>query len=83
MFQMVRLLKNIQFINAVGDQVNMNQKENLDMQYDIHYTMEFLSSHELKVKIGRFTKHLLHGEQLYISEEMIKWNIDLRQVCWT
>ncbi|XP_027263288.1 vomeronasal type-2 receptor 116-like isoform X2 [Cricetulus griseus] len=79
-WQMVRLLKNIQFINAVGDQVNMNQKENLDMQYDIHYTMEFLSSHELKVKIGRFTKHLLHGEQLYISEEMIKWNIDLRQI---
>ncbi|XP_051047713.1 vomeronasal type-2 receptor 116-like [Phodopus roborovskii] len=79
-WKMVHYLKNIQFTNPVGDQVNMNQKENQDMKYDIYYNMDFLPSHELKVKIGKFTKHLLHGQQLYVSKEMIKWNIDLSQI---
>ncbi|OBS73213.1 hypothetical protein A6R68_12210, partial [Neotoma lepida] len=69
--------QNIQFINPVGDQVDMNQKENQDLEYDIHYTMNFLPNLGFKVKIGKFSKHLLHGQQLYMSEEMIKWNTDL------
>uniref|UniRef100_A0A8C8W1G4 G-protein coupled receptors family 3 profile domain-containing protein n=1 Tax=Peromyscus maniculatus bairdii TaxID=230844 RepID=A0A8C8W1G4_PERMB len=79
-WQMVHFLKNIQFINPVGDQVNMNQKENQYVEYDIHYSIEFLPNLGLKVKIGKFSKHLPHGQQLYMSEEMIKWNIDLRQI---
>lgn len=59
---MVLFLKNIQFINPVGNEVNMNQKENQDMEYDIHYTMEFLPNIGLKVKIGKFSKHLPHGQ---------------------
>ncbi|XP_042125971.2 vomeronasal type-2 receptor 116-like [Peromyscus maniculatus bairdii] len=79
-WQMIHFLKNIQFINLVGDQVNMNQKENQNVDYDIHYTIHFVHNHALKVKIGKFSKHLLHGQQLYMSEEMIKWNIDLNQI---
>ncbi|XP_076422005.1 vomeronasal type-2 receptor 116-like [Peromyscus maniculatus bairdii] len=79
-WQMVHFLKNIQFINPVGDQVNMNQKEKQYVEYDIHYSIEFFPNLGLKVKIGKFSKHLPHGPQLYMSEEMIKWNIDLRQI---
>ncbi|XP_028718977.1 vomeronasal type-2 receptor 116-like [Peromyscus leucopus] len=79
-WQMVHVLKNIQFINPVGDLVNMNQKENQDVEYDIHHTMEFLPNLGFKMKIGKFSKHLLHEQQLYMSEEMIKWNIDLSQI---
>ncbi|XP_027263737.1 vomeronasal type-2 receptor 116-like [Cricetulus griseus] len=79
-WQMVQFLKNIQFMNPVGNQVNMNQKENQDMKYDIHYTMDFLSHIGFKVEVGIFSKHLLHTQQFYVSEEIIKWNIDLRQI---
>ncbi|XP_076421922.1 vomeronasal type-2 receptor 116-like [Peromyscus maniculatus bairdii] len=79
-WQMVHFLKNIQFINPVGDLLNMNQKEKQDVVYDIHYSFEFVHNFALKVKIGTFSKHLLHGQQLYMSEEMIKWNIDLNQI---
>nr|XP_042125957.1 vomeronasal type-2 receptor 116-like [Peromyscus maniculatus bairdii] len=78
-WQMVHFLKNIQFINPVGDQVNMNQKENRDVEYNIHYTMDFVPNVGLKVNVGKFSKHLPRGQQLYMSEEMIEWNINLRQ----
>ncbi|XP_003512221.1 vomeronasal type-2 receptor 116-like [Cricetulus griseus] len=79
-WQVVNFLKTIQFINPIGKQVNMNLKENQDMKYDIHYTMDFLPYHGLKVKIGKFSKHLLHSQQFHVSEEIIKWNIDLRKI---
>ncbi|CAH6776995.1 unknown_gene_8697 [Phodopus roborovskii] len=79
-WKMVHFLKNIQFINPVGDEVNMNQKENQDVEYDIGYIMEFLPHIGFMLKIGKFSKHLPRGQQLYVSEEMIEWNINLRQI---
>ncbi|KAL1774353.1 vomeronasal type-2 receptor 116-like, partial [Sigmodon hispidus] len=55
---MVHFLKNIQFMNPVGDQVNMNQRDTLDVEYDIHYTIDFWPNLGLKVNIGKFSKHL-------------------------
>ncbi|XP_040589941.1 vomeronasal type-2 receptor 116-like [Mesocricetus auratus] len=79
-WKILHFLKNLQFINPVGDKVNMNQKESQDVEYDIHYTMEFLQNLGLRVKIGKFSKHLPHGQQLYMSEEMLELNINLRQI---
>ncbi|XP_051047674.1 vomeronasal type-2 receptor 116-like [Phodopus roborovskii] len=79
-WQMVHYLKNLQFKNPVKNQVNTNQKENQDIMYDIHYTMDFLPNHGLKVKIGEFSKYLPHSQPLHMSEEMIKWYIHLRQI---
>lgn len=36
----------------------------------------------LKVKIGKFTQYLPHPQQLLVSDEMIEWATDIRQVCW-
>ncbi|XP_040587807.1 vomeronasal type-2 receptor 116-like [Mesocricetus auratus] len=78
-WQMVPFLKNIQFINPAGDQVNLNQKANLNTEYDIHHTMDFLPKLGLKVKIGTFSQYLPHGRQLSMSEEVRKWNTNIRQ----
>lgn len=61
--------------------MNMNQKANLDTEYDIFYTGNFLQSFGLKVKIGKFSQYLPHLQQLLMSDEMIEWATDIRQVC--
>ncbi|KAL1774385.1 vomeronasal type-2 receptor 116-like [Sigmodon hispidus] len=33
----------------------------------------------LKVKIGKFSKHFLHSQQLYMTEDMTQWTMDIRQ----
>ncbi|XP_051005412.1 vomeronasal type-2 receptor 116-like [Acomys russatus] len=77
--QVVSSLKNIQFVNPLGDLVNMNQKAKLDIEYDIFYTGNFLQSFGLKVKIGKFFQYLPHPHQLLIADEMIEWATDVRQ----
>ncbi|XP_051005272.1 vomeronasal type-2 receptor 116-like [Acomys russatus] len=78
-WQMVPFLKNVQFINPAGQQVDLGQEEKMDTEYDIYHTMDFLPMLGLKMKIGNFFQYLPHGQQLYMSEEMIGWNTDLRQ----
>ncbi|XP_076421897.1 vomeronasal type-2 receptor 116-like [Peromyscus maniculatus bairdii] len=77
--QVVPFLKNIQFVNPAGDLVNMNKKANLDTEYDIFFTGNFLQSFGLKVKIGKFSQYLPHPQQLHMSDEMIEWATDIRQ----
>ncbi|XP_028716947.1 vomeronasal type-2 receptor 116-like [Peromyscus leucopus] len=72
-------LKNIQFVNTPGDLVNMNQKTKQDTEYDIFYITDF-NHFGLKVKIGKFSGHFPSNQQLYISDEMIEWATDLRQI---
>ena len=78
---MVSFLKNTHFKNPIGEKVNLNHEEELDIEYDIHHTIDFLPNLGLKVKIGTFSKNLPHGRQLYMLKEMIEWNTDHRQVC--
>uniref|UniRef100_A0A3B2WCT5 Vomeronasal 2, receptor 65 n=1 Tax=Mus musculus TaxID=10090 RepID=A0A3B2WCT5_MOUSE len=51
----------------------------LDTEYDILYAMDLLPALGLNVKIGKFSQHFLHFQQLYIAEDMIDWTIDIRQ----
>uniref|UniRef100_A0A8C2MIT5 Vomeronasal 2, receptor 76 n=1 Tax=Cricetulus griseus TaxID=10029 RepID=A0A8C2MIT5_CRIGR len=77
--QVVSFLRNAQFVNPAGDIVNMNKKANLDIEYDIFYTGNFIQMYGLKVKIGKFTQYLPHPQQLLVSDEMIEWATDIRQ----
>jgi vomeronasal 2 receptor len=76
-------LKNIHFVNPAGDLVNLNQKENMNINYDIFYTGNFLQSFGIKVKIGKFFKYFTHPQELLMYEELVDWATDVRQVCWT
>lgn len=63
--------------------MNLNQKENLNVDYDIFYTGDFLQSYGIKVKIGNFFKYFTQPQQLLMSDEMVDWATDIRQVRWT
>ncbi|XP_028630513.1 vomeronasal type-2 receptor 116-like [Grammomys surdaster] len=78
--KMFSFLKNLQFVNPVGDLVNMNQNLKQDTEYDIFYIMDFPEDYGLKIKIGRFSDHFPSGQQLYMSEEMIQWATDIDQI---
>uniref|UniRef100_A0A3B2W7A4 Vomeronasal 2, receptor 76 n=1 Tax=Mus musculus TaxID=10090 RepID=A0A3B2W7A4_MOUSE len=72
-------LKNIHFVNPAGDLVNLNQKENMNINYDIFYTGNFLQSFGIKVKIGKFFKYFTHPQELLMYEELVDWATDVRQ----
>ncbi|XP_028717338.1 vomeronasal type-2 receptor 116-like [Peromyscus leucopus] len=72
-------LKNIKFVNNPGDLVNMNQKTKQDTEYDIFYITDF-KHFGIKMKIGKFSGHFPSNQQLYISDEMIEWATDFRQI---
>uniref|UniRef100_UPI002645D7D2 vomeronasal 2 receptor 41 n=1 Tax=Rattus norvegicus TaxID=10116 RepID=UPI002645D7D2 len=78
-WQMLSFLRNIQFINPVGDKVNLNHEEKLDTKYEIHQTLTFLPNPVFKLKIGTFSQNLSHGRQLYMLKEMIEWNTGHQQ----
>ncbi|XP_032751852.1 vomeronasal type-2 receptor 116-like [Rattus rattus] len=77
--QVLSSLKKIQFVNPAGDLVNLNHKENLNVDYDIFYTGDFLQSYGIKVKIGNFFKYFTQPQQLLMSDEMVDWATDIRQ----
>ncbi|EDM18604.1 rCG39302, partial [Rattus norvegicus] len=77
--QVLSSLKKIQFVNPAGDLVNLNQKENLNVDYDIFYTGDFLQSYGIKVKIGNFFKYLTQPQKLLMFDEMVDWATDIRQ----
>nr|XP_048308113.1 vomeronasal type-2 receptor 116-like isoform X2 [Myodes glareolus] len=74
------LLRKTQFTNPVGDRVNMNQKENLQEEYDIFYIWNFPHGLGLKVKIGEFSPHFPRGQQLHLYEDMIEHATGSRQM---
>ncbi|XP_049985750.1 vomeronasal type-2 receptor 116-like isoform X4 [Alexandromys fortis] len=73
-------LQKTQFTNPVGDRVNMNQKENLQEEYDIFQIWNFPHGLGLKVKIGEFSAHFPQGQQLHIYEDMIEHATGSRQM---
>ncbi|XP_076424185.1 vomeronasal type-2 receptor 116-like isoform X2 [Peromyscus maniculatus bairdii] len=78
--QLHLFLKNMHFINPVGDVINMNQKEKLQAEYGIYHISNFPHGVGLKVKIGEFKPYFPHGEQLHLYEDMIAWTTGTRQM---
>ncbi|XP_031232195.1 vomeronasal type-2 receptor 116-like [Mastomys coucha] len=71
--------ENNKFINPLRYQFNMKPKGKLDTEYDILYAMHLLPALGLNMKIAKFSQNFLHGQQLYITEDMIEWAIHIRQ----
>ncbi|XP_042525478.1 vomeronasal type-2 receptor 116-like [Dipodomys spectabilis] len=65
-------LKNIQFHNAAGDQVTLDDKRKLEADYDIVNIWNFPEGLELEVKVGKFSPY---AHQLSLSEDMVHWAI--------
>uniref|UniRef100_H0WDK6 G-protein coupled receptors family 3 profile domain-containing protein n=1 Tax=Cavia porcellus TaxID=10141 RepID=H0WDK6_CAVPO len=73
-------LKNTQFSNSAGDQVNLNDRRKLDSEYDILNFWNFPEGLRLKVKVGTFSSHALHGQKMTLSEDMIEWSTGVTEV---
>ncbi|KAM5187456.1 LOW QUALITY PROTEIN: vomeronasal type-2 receptor 116-like [Callospermophilus lateralis] len=72
-WQLHPFLKNIKFNNPAGDPVSMNQKGQLDREYDILNFWNLLEGLGHKVKVGTFSSYLPQGQQLSLSEDKIEW----------
>nr|XP_044997348.1 vomeronasal type-2 receptor 116-like [Jaculus jaculus] len=73
-------LKNIQFINPVGDLVTVNENTKIDADYDILHMWNFPRGLGIKVKIGQFSPYMNIGQQLYLSDKTKKWTTGSRQI---
>ncbi|XP_069859391.1 vomeronasal type-2 receptor 116-like [Dipodomys merriami] len=71
--QLLHFLKNIQFHNSVGHQVILDEKRKLEPDYDILNIWNFPEGLELEVRVGKFSPNALHGNQLFLSEDMVEW----------
>uniref|UniRef100_A0A8C2M5U8 G-protein coupled receptors family 3 profile domain-containing protein n=2 Tax=Cricetulus griseus TaxID=10029 RepID=A0A8C2M5U8_CRIGR len=74
------LLKKTHFTNPVGDRVNLNQKEKSQEEYDIFQIRNFPHGIRFKVKIGKCSPYVTHGEQLHVYEDMIECATGNRQM---
>ncbi|CAH7284887.1 Vom2r60 [Phodopus roborovskii] len=72
-WQLHPFLKNMQFTNPAGEQVNLDEKMKLNADYDILNYWNFPEGLELKVKVGQFSPYGPFGQQLSLSEDMIEW----------
>ncbi|XP_076424159.1 vomeronasal type-2 receptor 116-like isoform X1 [Peromyscus maniculatus bairdii] len=73
-------LRKTHFTNPVGEKVNMNQRENLQGEYDIFQIWNFPNGFGFKVKIGEYSPYFPLGEQLHIYEDVIEWSTGNRQM---
>nr|XP_012806010.2 vomeronasal type-2 receptor 116-like [Jaculus jaculus] len=73
-------MKNLQFINPIGDIVTINEKTKCDADYDIFHISNFPQGLGIKVKIGQFSSYGSPGQQLHLSDEAIEWATGGRQV---
>ncbi|XP_013362652.1 PREDICTED: vomeronasal type-2 receptor 116-like [Chinchilla lanigera] len=84
-WQLHRFLKNIQFNNPAGDQVNLDDRRMPDSEYDILNFWNFPEGLRQKVKLGTFCSHAPHGQKMILSEDMIEWATEItetpRSVC--
>ncbi|XP_036031996.1 vomeronasal type-2 receptor 116-like isoform X1 [Onychomys torridus] len=73
-------LRKTHFTNPVGEKVNMNQRENLQAEYDIFQIWNFPNGFGFKVKIGEFSPYFPKGHQLHLYDDVIEWSIGSRQM---
>ncbi|XP_004633080.2 LOW QUALITY PROTEIN: vomeronasal type-2 receptor 116-like [Octodon degus] len=72
-WQLHPILKSMQFINPVGELVNLDESKKLDVDYDIVNFWNFPEGLKVLVKFGTFTRDSPHGLQLSLSDDMIEW----------
>ncbi|XP_013363023.1 PREDICTED: vomeronasal type-2 receptor 116-like [Chinchilla lanigera] len=72
-WQLHPFLKKLQFNNPAGDQVNLDNKNKMDVKYDILNFWNFPEGLRLRVKVGEFSPHAPLKLQLSLSEDMIEW----------
>nr|XP_044997329.1 vomeronasal type-2 receptor 116-like [Jaculus jaculus] len=72
-------LKNMQFINPIGDLVTINEKTKYEADYDIFHISNFPQGLGIKVKIGQFSSYGSPGQQLSLSDEAMEWATGGRQ----
>ncbi|XP_062035349.1 vomeronasal type-2 receptor 116-like [Lepus europaeus] len=84
-WQLHPFLKNLQFTNSAGDLVNLNQKRNLEAEYDILNFWNFPYGVGHKVTVGKFSPYVPQSQQLSLSENLIEWATGItetpRSVC--
>ncbi|XP_040607385.1 vomeronasal type-2 receptor 116-like [Mesocricetus auratus] len=79
-WQLHPFLKNTHIKNCAGDNVVLDLKRKVDAEYDI---LNFWSSPRgigLTVQVGRFSPKSLQGQQLILSQHMIKWPTGLTEI---
>ncbi|XP_028716073.1 vomeronasal type-2 receptor 116-like isoform X2 [Peromyscus leucopus] len=74
------ILRKTHFTNPIGEKVNMNQRENLQAEYDIFQIWNFPNGFGFKVKIGEYSPYFPVGQQLNIYEDVIEWSTGNRQM---
>ncbi|XP_023560899.1 vomeronasal type-2 receptor 116-like [Octodon degus] len=72
-WQLHHFLKNVQFNNCAGDKVNLDNRRKLDSQYDILNFWNFPEGLRLMTKLGTFSSHGPHGQNMTLSEDIIEW----------
>ncbi|XP_051005353.1 vomeronasal type-2 receptor 116-like [Acomys russatus] len=72
-WQFLPFLKNTLLRYNVRGHIVMDGRKNLDSEYDILNFWNFPKGLALKVKVGTFSPNAPHGQQLYLSEQIIQW----------
>ncbi|XP_013365611.1 PREDICTED: uncharacterized protein LOC102018675, partial [Chinchilla lanigera] len=82
-WQLHRSLKELQFTNPAGDQVNMDEQRKPAAEYDILNFWNVPEGLRLRTKVGRFSPHAPHGQQLSLNEDVMEWGTGITEVIWT
>nr|XP_044997326.1 vomeronasal type-2 receptor 116-like [Jaculus jaculus] len=74
------VISNVQFINPIGDLVNINDKIKYEADYDIFHISNFPQGLGIKLKLGQFSSYGSLSQQLHLSDEAIEWATGGRQI---
>ncbi|EHB03862.1 Vomeronasal type-2 receptor 26 [Heterocephalus glaber] len=77
--QLHAFLKDLQFNNPAGDQVNLDKKSKVDAMYESLNFWNFPESPRFRVKIGEFSPHVPFGQQLSLSEDTVEWTTGITE----
>ncbi|XP_013360494.1 PREDICTED: vomeronasal type-2 receptor 116-like [Chinchilla lanigera] len=84
-WQLHHSLKELQFTSPAGDQVNMDERRKPAAEYDILNFWNLPEGLRLRTKVGRFSPHAPHGQQLSLNEDVMEWGTGItetpRSVC--
>ncbi|XP_060038240.1 vomeronasal type-2 receptor 116-like [Erinaceus europaeus] len=70
-------LKNIQFINSIGDHILLDGQRTSSQQFDVLTTVAVPAAHGFTSKVGEFVANGPNNQHLIINEEILEWPSDL------
>ncbi|XP_060038189.1 extracellular calcium-sensing receptor-like [Erinaceus europaeus] len=70
-------LRNIQFINSIGDHIFLDGQRTTSQQYDVLNTVALPGAHGFTSKVGEFVANGPNKQHLIINEEILEWPSDL------